>query len=340
MKSVLAIGLIFFIAGVLTLPHYGINWDSINHLPRGQAYLHFFLTGKEDYSDLDNFRKYYQKTNTLLIDTDIPKKEVPKRSLFQSNATTFKWFMDGHDGNGHPPLSDILASTFNLILFQNLRLINDVDSYRVYGILLAASLVSLVFYWTQKVYGKFAGLIAALSLSIYPLFWSEAHFNIEKDIPETVFWSFLLFSVWMGVVKISWKWFLVSGLFFGLGLGTKLNILFSALVILPWLFAYLLKNRMNFKLIVAMLFTPLSGIAIFIATWPYLWADPIGRIQKVLGYYKSIGLTLNRDPNFLGPFGINTYPIQWIVYTTPLIILILAILGVILAVLRVRRESD
>ena len=329
----------FFIIGIITLSHYGINWDTINHLPRGQAYLNYFLSGLRDYSNLPKWKPYWQNPKNLLIDADIPKNEVTGRSYYQSNATTFDWFMD-HDG-GHPPASDILSAGFNRIFFGKLRLVNDIDAYRVYGIFLAASLVGLVFWWGSEIYGSFAGLLAAISLALYPLFWSESHFNTEKDIPETVFWAFTLFSVWRGVTKKSIKWFLLSGVFFGLALGTKFNILFSIFVILPWLvFSFKKDILKNIKLTLAVLAVPFIGIAIFIASWPYLWPDIAGRITKVIGFYKNIGLTADLNVRFLGPFNMNTYPLQWILYTTPLIILFLFIIGLLSAIYRVRKEKD
>src|SRR3989344_4228074 len=45
----LILSLAFFIIGIFTLSDYGINWDSPLHMLRGQAYAHFFLTGKDSY---------------------------------------------------------------------------------------------------------------------------------------------------------------------------------------------------------------------------------------------------------------------------------------------------
>lgn len=333
----------FFIVGLLTLPHYGINWDTINHLPRGQAYLHYFLTGQRDYANLTPFKYYFQNPDQLLIDSNISKKDVPKRSLYQSDGTPLSHFLV-HDGNGHPPLSDILASIFNLVLFNQLRMVNDIDSYRVYGILLSAFLVGLIYWWGTKIYGKFAGLFAALSLGTYPLFWSEAHFNIEKDIPETVFWSFTIFFFWKGVVEKKWKGILLSSVFFGLALGTKLNIVFSLFILIPWLGVYLISNRTNLlkksKILLSILICPLIVLTIFIISWPYMWQDPIEGIENFLGFYKTIGLTSNVNPSFLGPLRTNTYPIQWIIFTTPPVILLLSAIGIISALFRLKGEKS
>lgn len=333
----LLIAFIFFIFGLSTLPHYGINWDTINHLPRGQVYLHYFLTGNKDYSDLPAYftewqgkgEWYWQKDNTLFFKPDINKESVPRLSLYQRAGVDFKYFME-RDG-GHPPLSDILSSVFNLVLFQKLGIVNDVDSYRVYGVFLASCLVGLIYYWVTSVYGKFAGLISSLSLSLYPFFWSESHFNTEKDIPETAFWSFFLFSIWQGVRKKSWKWILLSGLFFGLALGTKFNILFVGFIILPWIFFVAKKLFIKPWFILSSIVATFLGLGIFVGSWPFLWADPIMRIQKVTGFYKSIGMTESAVT--------NTYALSWILYATPLVILILAIIGIFFATKNIFKEK-
>src|SRR3989338_6716397 len=108
----LVFALVYFIVGIVTLPNYGINWDSINHLPRGQAYLHYFLTGQRDYEDLPQWEMYWQNPDSLSIDTNIPKESIPERSIYQSDTASFSWYML-RDGSGHPPLSDILSSVFN-----------------------------------------------------------------------------------------------------------------------------------------------------------------------------------------------------------------------------------
>lgn len=330
----------FLFVGVFTLPHYGINWDTINHLPRGQAFLHFFLTGRNDYSDLSEYVPYWQNPKSLSIDTDVPGNKISSRSFYQSDGTTAQWFLENEKG-GHPPLSDIFSSIFNQVLFGKLKLINDIDAYRVYGIFLAASLVGLVFWWVSGRYGRFAGLIAAISLALYPLFFSEAHFNTEKDIPEAVFWSFMIFCFWKVFTTKKNKWVIATGLFFGFALGTKFNVIFSSLVLVPWILFYLGRKGLkeNIGLLTKTAASFFVGFGIFFATWPYLWVDPIERIGKVIGFYRNIGFTQNRDPEFI-ILGFNSYPLQWIIYTTPLIILSLAIIGVLISLRRFKKEDD
>ena len=76
-----------------------------------------------------------------------------------------------------------------------------------------------------------------------------------------------------------------NGCLFGFALGTKFNIIFASLVIIPWFLFYLsggkgfVKNFLSFlkgkRLIISLMLIPIIGLAIIFAFWPYLWQDPI-----------------------------------------------------------------
>ncbi len=357
LKLSLFLGVLFFVAGLATLPHYGINWDTINHLPRGQAYLRYMLTGKTNYNDMqglfqDWFKSsdwFFQNPDSLFVQTNLPEGKFVSRSYYQNDSLNYEYFIE-HDGGGHPPLSDILSAATNRLLYSKLRLINDVDAYHVYGVVLAAALIGLVYYWTSLRYGTGAGLIAALSLATYPLFWAESHFNTEKDIPEAVFWSFFMFAVWSAVKTKKLRWFLLSGLFAGLALGTKFNILFSVFVIVPWFLMYLFYRKDRFKFALkyvksvkvwfGFLLIPVLMVGVFILFWPYLWADPIGRVQSVISFYKEIGTTSSDLARFRTLFGFNLFPLIWIITTTPPIVLALSVIGIIYSAIKGLKSED
>jgi hypothetical protein len=69
--------------------------------------------------------------------------------------------------------------------------------------------------------------------------------------------------------------------------------------------------------------------------------DPLGGIERVVHFYKSIGTTAQAvDPEFLGPLGTNIYALQWILYTTPIVTLIFATLGIITIFTKKRNEES
>ena len=336
----LVVFLSFFLFELILLPHYGTDWDTINHLPRGQAYLRYILTGEQTYEKLPDYVDYYQEEDTLLFSPSQPKESIPKRSLYQIDGYGASYFLE-KDG-GHPPLSDIFSSVFNFVLFQEMRLINDIDSYHVYIIAVASLLVAALFWWTRKHYGIFVAFVTILSLVLYPLFLGESRFNL-KDIPQASFYSLMIIFLYEGITRKKNLFLILSAVFFGFAWGTKFNILFSPFIILPWLIVYLKQKTKSFKeinwLIPSIFFFPLIAIAIFWGSWPYLWAEPINNFFKIVDYYKTIGINPNFDPSFTF-FGFNTFAIQWIIYTTPLVTLFLTLFGVLYTLSKGRSEKQ
>ncbi|QQS38623.1 glycosyltransferase family 39 protein [Candidatus Woesebacteria bacterium] len=344
----LFIFVLVFILGLVTLPHYGINWDTINHLPRGQAYLNYFLTGSRDFSNLPTFTKYWQDPDKLAFSPiDKSREDVARVSLYQNAGVDFNYFME-NDG-GHPPASDIISSLFNYFLFQKWGIINDIDSYRVYSILLFSMSVAFLFYWISDTTNSYlAGFISALTLLSYPLYWSEAHFNNEKDIPEAVYILLTLMLVWYGVLRKKKRLLLIAGITSGLALGTKFNAFFLPFIVLPWMILLLYPRRSEIKkillqnktLIMTLFCIPILALFIFIALWPFLWLDPLSNIKTVLNFYHEIGLTDSFDKRFIAFGGINLYPMLWIVFSTPIIVLILSALGLTKAICDLRNRNN
>lgn len=315
--SALVVFLGFFLIGLVTLSDYGINWDEPDHFTRGQAYLHYFLTGKKDYQSL--------KTNP-----------PPRRSAYQIDYLDASWWMQ--NDSGHPPFNDILAAFSNYIFYQKLGILRDVESYNLFILLVSSLLVGLVFWWAAQEYGIFAGIIACLSLALYPLFLAESHFDI-KDPVETFFFALTIYGFYQGVEKKSWRWFLVSALACGFALGTKFNILFVPLIIIPWLIARGIRRILSKKILKFLVFYPVIVISIFFISWPFLWQDPFIRLWNTFRYYQQIGSGNTTQPSSFYIFGFNTYPIQTVIFTTPVVILFFSLLGIIAAFLFFKKEK-
>ena len=177
---------IFFILSLLTISHYGISWDEPMHFSRGQAYLHYFLSGDLHYSkeDFSSRPSYYQVTS---YDAE----------FFMKNDS------------GHPPLNGILAATSNYIFYQKLGTLGDIDSYHLFNIVSSTFLVLVVSIFAAQTYGLFAAFISGIVIASYPLFFAESHFNI-KDPAETAFFAACIWAFWNALKKYSWRWLLAS----------------------------------------------------------------------------------------------------------------------------------
>lgn len=320
----LLVAAVFFLVGLVTLSDYGINWDSPNHFNRGQAYLNYILTGgRKDYGNL----------------------EGEKKSIYHDNSESAAYYLN--KDSAHPPLNGIMAAVFNLIFYQKLGIAGDIESYHLFILTTSAFLVFVVAAFATEVFGVFAGLVAGLVMATYPLFWGEAHFNI-KDPVETAFFAATIYYFWKSVKQFDWKELLVSAVFFGLAFGTKFNVLFVPVIIVPWLiihFSKELKKPLDFikkipgRYKVMMMLYPLVVLIIFFACWPFLWQNPIGHFKEAFSYYYEIGTGGRGQTNYILPGGLNLFPGAWVLFTTPPLVLALTGIGVVGLLRRWRKRN-
>ncbi len=294
----------------ITIGHYGVGFDEPAHFRRGQAYVQFFLTGKKDYSNL-------------------PKDY--RRSIYQSDDEGGIFYIDTVKNQSHPPLNDTLAAFGNYIFFQKLGILDDIDAHHIFGITTVAILLFAVYVFARINFGVFAGLVAAISVALYPMFLGESHFNV-KDPPEASFFTLTLILFWYAVVKKNWKALVASAVGFGFAFGTKFNIVFLPFIIIPWLF---LVRRQFFKQskywYIAFILYPAIVAIIFFVSNPNLWHDTLFRLSEMIRFYLSVGTkegSPDYQPQFL-VYGFNTYPLWAIIYSTPLVTLFFAIIGII-----------
>lgn len=306
----LTLSVIFFLILFFTLKDYGTSWDETLHFSRGQAYLNFYLTGKESY-DQNNTRKSYYKLD------------------YQNGDYWFK------ENAGHPPINGTLAALSNYIFYQKLGVMGDIQSYQLFNIFVSSLLVFVVVYFAMGTLGTFAGLVAFLSIATYPLFFAESHFNI-KDPAETAFFTATIWTFYSSLKRGNIWWLFGSVIFFSLALGTKFNILFLPFIIIPYLIFRYKSNILSFtkipkKYVFILLTGPFIVAAIFFGTWPYLWSNFPSTLLSVFGYYKEIGTGTQYQPSEFYLFGFNLFPLQWIIFTTPPLLLFLFAIGFIFA---------
>lgn len=365
--AVYAVPVLFLVIGIITISHYGINWDEPYHFMRGQAYFHFLTTGKEDYSDLEAYPRLStdcpewvkKKSNCYLspggvadiVSSDdkapiyedgineLQKNRKTKRSFFQFDTYPFSDFkkLDG----GHPPVGGILAASTNYIFYQKLGLMGDIESHHLAEVLSAFLIVVAVAVLVYKKFGVFASFVSSFSLASYPLFFSESHFNI-KDPLLASFFGLTIILFYSGIKKRKVLFIFLSAIFLGLATGVKFNTFFLPFIIGPWLMFYFAKEffrgktkkikidfiRKNILIGITVFLVPLIAFLVFYSLWPFLWEDTWANLNKIFGYYKQIGLGTPAEMTSYIKKGWNTYPVIWITYTTPIPVLIFLVVGI------------
>lgn len=338
--KLLILPVLFFIISLALIGDYGISWDEPIHWHRGQAYLHYFLTGKTTFADLPKIADFSPKYEGQELDPNaIPlEKSSTKRSYYQHDSLTTEYFLE--NDSGHPPLNDILAAGTNYVFYQKLQIMGDIASHHLFNILASTLLVFVVVAFGYQTYGLWVGLIAGISLITYPLFFAESQFNI-KDPPQTAFFALAIWSFWNSTKRGNWKWLTLSVIATGFAFGMKFNILFLPFILLPFIllkFIPYFKAKSNIvknirkipKLyLLLLILSPCLVAIIFILPWPYLWQDPVHNFLKIFGYYKEIGTGSEAQHAYLGLGPFNIYPLYWILITTPIPTLLLAGFGII-----------
>lgn len=301
----------FFLVSTLTISDYGLNIDESIHFIRGQAYLNMLIGKGVHYSTED------------LNGTRV--------SFWKNTSYDAAYFLE--KDTGHPSFNDVSAAVFNRVFYEKLGIFGDLESYHLFEIFISSLLVFFIFFVMKKHYGTFAGFVSALSLSVYPLFFAESHFNI-KDPVETAFFSFTIYFLYLGFDKKRDVYILLSSLFCGFALGTKFNIVFLPIIFLLYLLIAYRKNltlifRTISKIKYSLVVYPIIAFTILFITRPYLWQSPLNRFLEIVSFYKDIGSGQQYQSADFYFLGWNTYPLTFIYSSTPVIILLLFFLGLI-----------
>jgi hypothetical protein len=315
--------LFFAFFSIRTLPDYGVNWDTFQHLARGQIYLRYLTQGKTD---------------------QLKPKSEQQISYYQITPLTFDWAQQMTIG--HPPLSDILMAGINRVVWGKFGLVGDIESYHLYVVLMTILTMSLLGIWSYIAFGPIASAFTVLAFGTLPHLFAEQHFNI-KDPLVLAYYTGALFFLWLAIeYKKIWP-IIVSALFFGLSLGTKFNIIFSIFPIGVWLVS--LKFWENKKLtkivIVSLVLIPIIAYGMFLYSYPALWSSPIQKAVDVVRYYQSISKPLVACTYY--PLTIYWFeqcsdwktPLLFMT-TTPLITLLLFVFGLMFGLKHIAKKNN
>jgi 4-amino-4-deoxy-L-arabinose transferase-like glycosyltransferase len=202
---------------------------------------------------------------------------------FFERATVDAVFRDNAE---HPPLGRWLlgiASTLGEPFELLLRGKDPVGLYVVSGRMAPAltfgALVALISVTAGRRYGSEAGVAAGFALMMMPRAFAHAHLG-ALDTFIAAFWTLALFSaVRASESSRPMMMMTLAGVFWGLALLTKIHAWFLPPVVLAWAWSRLGPRRA----VAACSGWTGVGLSTFLAGWPWLWYDPVGRLLKYLG---------------------------------------------------------
>ena len=190
-----------------------------------------------------------------------------------------------------------------------------------------------------KYYARIGAILSALCYMAIPRVFGHAHIAGTETILN-LFCLLMTYSFVMGLDR--WPWSVVCAIAFGLALATKINAIFFPFPLLLW--AHIFQRRLYANNIFAMIFV---APAVMFAIWPWLWPEPVARLTSYLNFFVTHkGIPVQYFgvvyPYFNGVKAVNTpssYPFILTVFTTPLLVLALALLGLARTVANLKKHD-
>jgi phage shock protein PspC (stress-responsive transcriptional regulator) len=309
--------LLFLISGILTLKNYGLTWDEgLGNLFFGERYLHYFTSFNEKFLDF--------------------KMELSIHHQHPLNLYLSPFRMFPHE---FPAFADTLSAGTMYLFAYTLNWMNPIDGFHLFTVLLSGIFLWVLYQFAVKRMSKFSAWMAVLFLATFPRFWADMHFN-PKDIPEAVFFGFVILSYWTWYEKPNIFKALLTGSLFGCALGIKANAIFTPLIllvgILPWslqkedwedLLVHFRRYILHYATMAA------SGLALYILSWPYLYSDVFHNLRLYWSYIIKRGATAG-SPAF------NLDPLRQTIFSMPEWMLAMFVIGFIAVVAQALRTKS
>jgi len=280
---------------VATLPDTGITWDEPLYIKASRGYMTWL---------------------------GLLRRGILQRDLSEplSDAVIVRWWVQDPTLELHPPLGKFLSG----LTWAALRsILGDIAAFRFGNAMLFSLLVAMVFWWVASAYNTVSGVFAALSLVLMPRMFFHAHLaNIDTTVAIT--WFLAMYLFWRFESRPGWLPVVVTGLFYGLALGTKMNAAVMPLVWGIWVLMF----RRNWRSMWRLVATTAIGLGAFIAMWPWLYHDTVNRL---LYYFLMASRFKDRPQFYLGrtlPHVPWHYPFVITLAVVPLVITVMYLLGI------------
>lgn len=132
----------------------------------------------------------------------------------------------------HPALMKNLFGLSYVLLHEKLGLLRPAAAFRVPAFLFAAWLLPLIYGLTRRFFGRGAAVFAAVSFLLVPRQFFHSHLACF-DVPIATMWVLTVYCFLEALEKP--RWWLATGLAFGLALGAKHNAYFIPAALVPFI---------------------------------------------------------------------------------------------------------
>lgn len=131
----------------------------------------------------------------------------------------------------HPALMKNLFGLSYVLFHEKLGLLRPAAAFRLPAFAFAAALLPLIYALARRLFGRPAALFAALTFYLVPRHFFHAHLSCF-DMPIATMWTLVVYAYFRA--QEAPRWWLYTGLAFGLALATKHNGFFLPVVLIPF----------------------------------------------------------------------------------------------------------
>jgi hypothetical protein len=238
----------------------------------------------------------------------------------------------------HPSLPKSLFA-FSWLAQQRWHLFpQDSMAFRFPGMVLSALTLWVLYLFGTRLYGRRAGLYAALAYALIPGVFYHSHLDCF-DTPIVFMLVLVTYAYHRALTRPAWA--IWAGIAYGFCLETKHNAWILPLVFLVhWLFVIGLERRARKRgerprlSLVPWWLVGMAALGppLFLGMWPWMWNDTIPRIGEYVGFHVNhvhyniayLGTT------YFSPPSPTSYAWVTTLFTVPLVTLVLGAAGIVL----------
>lgn len=291
-----------------SLDQYNVSWDeALGDLFFGERYLSYYTSFDPAYLEF--------------AEDPYPEGHSPDLGLSPFRRIPWEYY----------PFANTLAAATSEILSRQLGWLDAFDGFHAFNLLVAALFIVVFFRFLAVRFGLVSATAAIGFLFTSPRVFSHMMANI-KDFPLMVFFTFTLLAFLHAFERGSPRGLLLAGALWGTTLAVKANALFLPFVVLFTIFPGRLPETWfprKTRLLATLTGGGILGGIVLIASWPYLWADPLVRLRQHFDYIAfREGYT---RPESIAPV------LEAIGFTTPLVFLAFLLIGLVPCLQRARR---
>lgn len=231
-----------------------------------------------------------------------------------------------------PPLSDTLPTLGNILFAREFKLLPWDVAYNLYSTLLGSLGIGILYFFVKELTGNWKiALFSSISLAFLPRYFGHLHNNM-KDIPQAVFFTLALWFFWRLFKQPTVRNLILASIGFALSFNSKVNGIFVPIIAGVFMVMSLRPKAHQLFRILYFISAPLFALALW---WPF-WDNPVARVLETSHSYSTS--TTNMPLLYFGKIVYSGNDIPWhypfglLGVTTPVVLLISAVLGFLIVV--------